>query len=113
MQSRTQLLARLLDYTHPLEQTVADLRQFPWDSEAALVVLSRQHIMRLLERYLRGELTESDVEAWANAIEGREDIDYEAGHGDVPQEAVHILANPVLTEPLDRFSAGRLLDALQ
>ena len=63
MQSRTQLLADLLSYSHPLEQTVACLRQFSWDAEAALIILSRNHLIQLLERYLRGEFANNDVEA--------------------------------------------------
>lgn len=113
MQSRTQLLSNLLSYSHPLEQTVASLRQFSWDAEAGLIILSRNHAIQLLERYLRNDLANSDVEAWANAIEGREDIDYESGYEDSLQEIIHILANPILTEPLDVELAERLLKKLQ
>jgi hypothetical protein len=113
MQSRTQLLANLLRYSHPLEETIANLRQFPWDSEVALIVLSRNHVVELLERYLLGNLANCDVEAWANAIEGREDINYESGHENILQEIIHILANPVLTEPLDHLLAERLIKKLR
>lgn len=112
MQSRTQLLANLLNYSHPIEHTLTGLRQFSWDAEAALIILSRNHLIQLLERYLRGDFANSDVEVWANAIEGREDIDYESGHEDALQEIIHTLANPILTEPLDNELAGRLLKTL-
>lgn len=112
MQARTQLLAYLLDYTQPLAQTIAGLRQFPWDSDSGLIILKREHIIHLLERYLSGELTGRDIEAWANAIEGREDIDYAAGQEDVLQESIYMLANPILTEPLNTTSAQRLLKKL-
>ncbi len=113
MQSRTQLLADLLSYSHPLEQTVERLRQLSWDAEAALIILSRQHTIQLLKRYLLHDLTNSNIETWANAIEGREDIDFESGYEDCLQEIIHILANPVLTEPLNVELAERLLKKLQ
>jgi hypothetical protein len=113
MKSRIQVLTDLLDYSYPLEQMVLSLRQFPWDAETVLVILHRRHIIQLLERYLGKELANGEVEAWANAIEGREDIDYESEHEDILQEIIHILANPVLTESLDINLAEHLIKTLQ
>jgi hypothetical protein len=112
MQSRTHLLTDLLSYSRPLEQTVLSLRQFSWDADIALVTLNRHHIIQILQRYLRHDLVQSDVEAWANAVEGREDVSYEFGYEDVLQEIVHILANPILTSPLNDKLAERLLQKL-
>lgn len=100
MKSRTQLLASLLSYDAPVAQIAGELKKFPWDAETALVTLARENVIQVLERYLRGELEASKVEEWANAIEAREDISFEAGYEEALQEAIYQLANPLLTMPL-------------
>jgi hypothetical protein len=46
----------------------------PWDSDEELVTLTPEHLARMLERFLSGDLTSSDLDRRANAIEGRDDI---------------------------------------
>lgn len=113
MRSRAELLVSLLGYMQSLEKTLTELQQFEWDVAIPLIVLKPNHVTQLLERYLRNELTEADVEAWANAIEGREDIDYEDGYDDMLHEVIYVLANPLLTEPLDKVLAKNMIANLQ
>ena len=42
------------------------------------MILKKQQIVNILRRYFNGQLSSLDVENWANAIEGREDIEYES-----------------------------------
>lgn len=79
MTQREKILRQLLEFNAPLEGTYSLLRQFPWDSEQELVTLRKQHIASILERYTQSSLTEAEVEAWANAIEGRDDLGLEPG----------------------------------
>lgn len=109
MTNRQETLDALLAYQQPVEQLVLALRSFPWDSEEALALLTREHVASVLMRYLQHELTEAQLEAWADAIEGREDIDFEAGHEELLAETIHQLANPVLTLPLNSETADSLL----
>jgi len=108
MKSRTDLLTSLLSYDAPVEQIAGELKKFPWDAETALVTLTRDNIIRVLERYLREELEASQVEEWANAIEAREDIAFEAGYKEALQEAIYQLANPLLTESLTKESVRQI-----
>jgi hypothetical protein len=68
--------------------------------------------VRVLGRFINEELNENEVEAWANAIEGREDIDYEIGYEELLSDVIHQLANPLLTVPLTTSSAEEILDSL-
>ena len=74
--------------------------KFAWDSEIELVTLSRASAAALLERYLQGELAEADLEEWANAVEGRDDIGFESEYKGLLGEFVFETANPELAAPI-------------
>ena len=112
MKTHQEALSDLLLCRVPVGETVQAIRQFPWDSEAALTVLTRLHVTSILDRYLRGELSATQLEEWANAIEGREDIDFEPNHENDLQAIIHQLANPLLTKPITPETAQELLDAI-
>ncbi len=112
MKERKEILLRLVEASDALQDIVLDLNRLSWDSSRPLVTLTRPDIARVLGRYLNEELSENDIELWANAIEGREDVQYEIGHEDILAEAIHQLANPLLTSALTLASAQELLDSL-
>ncbi len=98
--ARRALLADLVELRRAPNAAAAAIRTVQWDSDSELVTLSRVHVVGLLQRYLRGELTSSDLETWADAVEGRDDIGYEQDHGDVLRALVFETANPTLAEPI-------------
>ncbi|MDX2244103.1 MAG: hypothetical protein NW224_25790 [Leptolyngbyaceae cyanobacterium bins.302] len=112
MSTRTELLTSLLNFDQPLRQITSTLATFGWDSNRSLVVLNQNHIAMVLTRYLNGELSEVDVEGWANAIEGREDITYKDDIGDELNDVIYQLANPLLTVPMSETFAKALLKQL-
>lgn len=59
-------------------------------------MLNQPAIAAVLQRFKAGELTASQVEAWAEMIEGREDIDLDA----TAREAIFQLANPIINGPI-------------
>jgi hypothetical protein len=86
--------------TGPLEETVAALREFPWDSDEELVTLTAGHVVEVLRRCCAGELTAREVEDWADAVEMREDLGFEDSPDERAQDAVNFLANPLLNGEL-------------
>lgn len=109
---RQQALENLLAFNGNVAALVQKLGAFPWDSEVALVVLTRQHAASVLQRYLHRQLDEHQLEMWANAIEGREDIDFENGYEEVIGDVIHHLANPLLTETITLQKCQQLLKGL-
>jgi hypothetical protein len=87
------------------------LAQFAWDTDTPLVELQAAHIANALSKFLAGEVSASEIESWANAIECRDDVGYQ------PQSSVgavlHELANPRLTQSLSQAPAKRLMASLQ
>ncbi len=95
--NRKTALENLIQFNLPIEQAISDLAQFEWDSEIELVSLEAAQIHHALQLFTQGNISAFEVEAWANAIECREDIKIEPL---LVNEAMHELANPQLTQPL-------------
>ncbi|MDI1299694.1 hypothetical protein [Methylotenera sp.] len=107
--NRKTALENLLNLKLPIEQVVFDLSQFEWDSEVELVSLEAAQIQNVLQLFIQGTITALEVEAWANAIECREDIKMEPT---LVNEALHEFANPQLTQPLSVERASFWLSLL-
>lgn len=113
MQKRTKLLASLVALDGCLEEICSELSRLGWDSSDDLVLLAKDHALSVLRRFLEGCLSASEVEDWANAIEGREDIGFEGQNEDMLQELIYELANPILTRPLTSSSAAEWIARLE
>jgi hypothetical protein len=72
------------------------------------VTLTCGHIDSILDRYLRGTLRANDVQRWADAVEGRDDIQYcEAQESEIA-EVLFRLSSPEITGALSPGSAEAL-----
>ncbi len=106
---RAKLLDDLLNGRCSGSQT--GLNSLPWDWEGApLAKLTPDHIIGQLNNFMTGSISATHVEDWANAIEGREDIEYdpdtEIGH------VLHVLANPEINDSLTHQVAVQLVARL-
>src|SRR5580658_534507 len=97
---RTLLLEALLNFSATPEDIARRLGALPFDSDRGLVTLSTLHIGKVLNLYLDKQLTASQVEDWANLIEGRDDIQCEQANEGLLSEVIFELANPELTMSL-------------
>jgi hypothetical protein len=102
--SRKELVERLVRFDAPLATTMSALGEFGWDCNEPLVALDAASVRSILQRYLSGALTASDTEAWADAIESRDDVDTSRF-----RDIIHELANPMLTRALTPQTAKELL----
>jgi hypothetical protein len=98
---RTEALRDLIELREPIPSAISRLRQFPWDSDTELVAVGRNDLIRILDKYLAGELVDAQVEEWAGALEGRDDVGYEFHPGGALKQIIFELANPLLTTPLE------------
>ena len=108
--TRASHLEDLLHFRRPLAEVTFDLSAFSWDSAEDLITLQSGHIAAVLNRFLAGDISETDVEAWANTIESREDLGLL--QPSPVAEAIWELANPLLTRQLTRQSAATLVATL-
>jgi hypothetical protein len=108
-ESRLEIIASLVELSGSLEPVAARVRVLEWDYEGETVVLRRAHIVSVLNRYQSGELSDVNIERWANLLEGREDISFEPGHEDWLDEVIFQLANPGMTVALDAELAAKFI----
>jgi len=112
MLTRADALQALVCLDRPLGEITAILGQYPWDSDAELVALSRANVASVLDRFINNALTAIEVEDWANAIECRDDIGFEMKSNKLLKDAIWELANPILSSALTHQTAQALLDRL-
>jgi len=95
---RAQTLRALIAYELPIESVLADLGTFGWDATQPFVILTREDILRVLDRYLAGDLTAEQLTGWADLVECREDIGFPDGDRDLLSDTIFRLANPYLRD---------------
>ncbi len=100
---RQSTITSLIRFDRRLSDLTRELRELGWDADP-VAILTRQNISMVIDRFLTAELTAEAVEAWANLIEGREDIEFEPGRETTVAEALHDLANPELSGRLDAIA---------
>src|SRR5688572_27360607 len=93
---RMRVLRSLLELDRPIDIVLGDLAAVAWDSEEELVILRPAHVIEILNRFRSGRVGAQDVERWANANEGRDDIGFEDDSRALLKEAIFCLANPDL-----------------
>jgi hypothetical protein len=111
MERRDAVLA-LVDWRGALNDLRASLQNFPWDCEHALVILRPDHICRAIERFLKDEVSAMDLEEWAEAVEGREDVGYFESQSEIISEALFQLSTPAANVPISKQIAGSWLHEL-
>ena len=95
--TREEAVQVLVRFDQPVDVLRASLTAFNWDWVGPpLARLTCQAVESALHRYQRGELTGDEVEAWADLLEGRDDIEFEP----MAAQAIFELANPELHGPL-------------
>lgn len=109
---RLLIIADLLAMARPLKDIANELAEFNWDYEGDGIELRPQHLCSVLEHFLEGKLTATEIEEWANLIEMREDVAVKGVAKKKMEDVLHELANPLLTQPLDRIRAREIFDAL-
>ena len=107
---RRTALQDLVLLTSPLSAVQHTLKDFAGNSPDVWM-LDKQHVLSILRRFEQYDITRADVEAWANAIELRNDIDYD--RETAVWDVLYELANPTLTEPLTRERADVLASVLK
>lgn len=109
--SRKSVLLDLLNLSRDLESIKSDLKKFSWDSKE-IVVLQGVHLKNVLGKFLIGNVTNQEISAWADLVEGRDDIGYEVSYEKLIKEIIFNLANPEINYPLNSNEAKKYLEQL-
>jgi len=77
------------------------------------LMVSRNAIIRVLERFAAGHITAKEVEDWADSLEAMDGVQYEDGHQDTIAEVLFQLGAPEINAPLDNEGAQKLISKLK
>lgn len=105
---RTALLKRLINFEKPLNVVINELRGYPWDSDP-LVVLDDEAISHVLQMHLSGEVSATELQEWAEAIEMRDDIELPQDREEMTKKFLFRFANPAIEGPIHRALAEEWL----
>jgi predicted AlkP superfamily pyrophosphatase or phosphodiesterase len=100
MNNRLDVVSSLVTFSKPLEEISNELSIFDWDYEGESLIVKSDEIIEVLRRYISGEINAEEIEGWANLIECREDIVFEAEKESELEDVIYRLANPLLEEPI-------------
>jgi hypothetical protein len=108
-------LERVIQGAPSIREDIKALSSFPYyDVDEPLAVLSMSSAREVLARHDQGQLSDADVEAWADALETRYDIELEPAHHDTLTELLFELSAPVMAgKPMAALAdewRGRLAD---
>lgn len=93
MRKRKDILIDLIQNNKDTAELVNELSNYMWDCDEPLLIITANDIYNTLNKYILGAIDNNTIENWANAIECREDLEYES---DFIQDIIIKLANPVL-----------------
>lgn len=75
-QEKKELLENLVNLRVSVSDTLSSLKKighgFVDDDDA--VLLSKEHVISALERFMAGEVSADDIDRWADGLEMREDV---------------------------------------
>jgi hypothetical protein len=109
---RREILVDLVTLSAPVAELRQELSGWPWDSEP-LVTLTVGHAIGALERCLRGDISLGELQAWADAIEMRDDIDLGPSCRDDLRQLESELSTPELFRPVTTDVVRSWLDRLR
>ena len=114
VERRADILKRLIRYEEPPEPLAAELREFPWDwlEEEPLVRLQTSDLLRVMDRFLAGDIDAKQLQDWAERLECREDMGFGPEDEELVDDVFFRLATPFLNEPLTHETVSRMREQL-
>ena len=114
MNRRGEILEDLVRYEKPSGPLMRELKSFGWDwpEAAPLVVLKKEDLLRVIARFLCGEITAVQLQEWAENLEEREDVAFDGKDKELLDDVFFRIATPFINEPLTDGSVRMMQDEL-
>jgi len=102
MNRRAEILNELIRFQSPTKPLLRELKSFGWDwpEEHPLVVLKKEDLLHVIDRFLRGELESAQLQEWAENLECREDIKLQEEDRERIDDVFFRIATPCINDPL-------------
>lgn len=110
MRNRTEILKELALLQGGIEMLEKELSQYPWDVEKPLFKISVEDFSNVLKRSINNEIDFETLTNWANAIECRDDVEFE---NEEMQEVIFELANPEMNGEITKDRLSEIIIVLE
>ena len=94
-------------------QLSTELATFERKHEDPRVILEAVMLQTLLVRFMKGYISAQEIADWANLVEYREDLEYEAAYSEQIDTIVQALANSEINNPIDKDLCTEFLTWLE
>jgi hypothetical protein len=113
MHRRAEILQELARFETPTEPLLRELGSFGWDwTGAPLLVLTKADILRVIDRFLAGQISAAQLQEWAETLEVREDVAFEERDAELLDDIFFRIATPMINEPLTHEVVQRMRDEI-
>jgi hypothetical protein len=113
MNRRAEILAELVRYETPTEPLMRELRAYGWDWHGEpLLILKKEDLIRIIDRFLRKDITAEQLQEWAENLEVREDFSFEKEEEESLDDVFFRIATPFINEPLTENAVRKMRDEL-
>ena len=108
MQSLTNKI-KILEDLVKADKPMRELRQIvfsmEWDETDSIVTLKNQDICRILEKFIRSQINESELQLWGELIECREEIYFVENFKELIKDFIFEISNPEINGTFTRGKA--------
>jgi hypothetical protein len=110
MNRRAEILHELVRFEKPAGPLMRELQSFGWDwkEDAPLLVLKKEDLLRIIDRFLAHEISAEQLHEWAENLEVREDVAFDKEERDLIDSVFFCIAVPEINEPLTQESVRRM-----
>lgn len=113
MNRRAEILEELVRFDRPTEPLMRELSSLGWDwNGEPLLTLQKAHLLRIIDRFLAGDITAEQLQQWAENLEVREDVAFDQEEEELLDDVFFRIATPFINEPLTRESVQEMRDEL-
>lgn len=109
MKTREELLLDLVFCRGNIEELENKLAKYSWDVEEPLLKINTEAFISVLKKCIDNEINFNKLILWANAIECRDDLDFE---NEIMQEVIFDLANPEINGAITSKRLLSIMDEL-
>ena len=91
---RREAVYDLIQLRCPLNESLAHLAAFVWSSQEDLANVEARDITHALDEFIAGRISAEELSAWAEEVQGREDIGVDPSERDFIADALFQLSTP-------------------
>ena len=109
MRTREAILKDLVCFNDNIAKLQLELSNYPWDVDNPIFTITSANVFYLLSKFENENTNFDIIEDWANAIECREDLDFE---NEKLKALINELANPILFKQINADRIKQLIKQL-